>query len=154
MGQHYNMEVWIRYVQDNMPDSEREAVEAHLYNCDLCFEQYLQVIDKWSIPYSYSLSDDFTDRTVQLIKSIQPLLSQPNSLPSKKDYRKNTIVNYLLAAGLTIVLMFTGIFQYMTNISEKLYEHDEPLTEQIMNKTTLLFQTNYRGSGEEEQNHE
>jgi hypothetical protein len=152
MGQHYNMEVWLRYVQDNMPDAEREAVEAHLYSCDLCFDEYLQVIDNWSIPYS--LSDDFTDRTVQLMKTTQPILSQPNSLPSKKDFRKNTIVNYLLAAGLTIVLMFTGIFQYMITISEKLYEHDEPLTEQIMNKTTLLYKINDKGSGEEEKNHE
>lgn len=152
MGQHIEIEKLKVYIEDNAIEADRLQIEEHLGECDTCFERYLQHIEEWSIPAS--LSSTFTDDTIHKLKTANPILSQSESkAPSKQDYRRKTLTNYLLAVGLTVVFMFSGVFQFMASISDKLNIHDEPISEQLVTKaTSFLYETNIENGEEESEN--
>ncbi|WP_102028847.1 hypothetical protein [Salirhabdus sp. Marseille-P4669] len=152
MGQHVEIDVLRRYTSNQLNEQEQVAIESHLDHCDVCFETYLHVIDEWSIPHS--LSETFTDDTVERIKSSQPNMSPDSSLPTKTDYHKKTITNYFLAAGLTVVLMFTGAFKLVTNVSDKINVYDEPISDELVDKATGFLTIQTTNMGEEESKNE
>ncbi len=152
MGQHIEFEKIKLYIQDHVTVADRLQIEEHLEQCDACFDCYLQHIEEWSIPVS--LSSNFTEDTINMLKTANPILSQSeNKTPSKQDYRRKTLANYLLAVGLTVVFMFSGVFQFMASISDKLNVHDEPISEQLVTKaTSFLYETNIENGEEEREN--
>lgn len=43
---HYSLEEWLKYVENELGEEEREAYENHLYTCDQCLEVYLEAMEE------------------------------------------------------------------------------------------------------------
>ncbi|WP_181350943.1 anti-sigma factor [Thalassobacillus sp. CUG 92003] len=127
--EHLHVKRLRAYIHDDIAPEERSNIEAHLDDCPDCFMEYLGLIDQWEP--DLSLSEDFTDKTMEQWQTQAP---KKHVRPSMT--RKQTLLHYGVAAGLTIILMSTGVFQHMIEWTGK---HDEPsgmpLTEKIMNST-------------------
>lgn len=108
---HYDYVEWLLYKNKALSDEKLMEMEEHLYNCDLCMDIFLSLIDEVEIKAVESIiSDDFTDKVM-------------NSLPKKKVEKLNQEHNkkhfnyqfgiYAAVASVTIIMSLSGFF---TNI--------------------------------------
>ncbi|WP_407270831.1 zf-HC2 domain-containing protein [Radiobacillus sp. PE A8.2] len=135
--EHVSKEQLARFVEGELPDAENKLVETHLDDCDICFQLYVSAIDDWSMP-EIGLSETFTSETVAKITNQNACYhAKSSNPPASKARKKQTFAHYLLAAGLTVVLMLTGAFQNVLTISDQTSVKDEvSITDQLMNTTT------------------
>ncbi|MRG87443.1 anti-sigma factor family protein [Salinibacillus xinjiangensis] len=146
MTEHIDRELLQKYVETRVDEQEQLKIDEHLSECESCFESYLNIIDDWTI--DFSVSDSFTDETMELLQKVQPSVSEKNQFSTSKDHRNKTLRNYFLAAGLTIILMFTGVFQMIFNLSDQIDKESKPFSEQLM-EIDLFAQFDQR-EGEQE----
>lgn len=113
-----------QYTEEQLTESEQSMVESHFVECDTCFETYIHLAER----DSSTLSDDFTEQTIGYIVAQHPTFQQ--NKPS------NTFVHYVIAAGFTLLLMMTGIFNYMTDsVDPNALEKQPSFSAQMMEKT-------------------
>jgi len=132
--EHINGETLQSYVKDNVSEADREQIEAHLADCDTCLEKYFDVVNQWTLE-TPSLSEDFTDQTIDqiLTKQVMPTSESTSSTSSRKQ---STLLHYSIAAGLTIILMFTGVFQHMMQAFDEDNLRKQPsISDQIIKQT-------------------
>ncbi|MBB6455372.1 putative anti-sigma-YlaC factor YlaD [Salirhabdus euzebyi] len=147
MGYHFKESDFEKYVNDSLRLDEKEAIEDHLTECDECFAQYMAVMEDWSIPYT--TTESFTDDVIAQIEMMQPSMSRKTKSISPKEQRRKTVYHYFLAAGLTIILMFSGVFQFMFNLSEQIELDKEPISEQLLNGASGILLTDTDREGED-----
>jgi predicted anti-sigma-YlaC factor YlaD len=130
------------YLQEELTSEKRNQIESHMETCDSCFDWYMSLLENWTI--DVHVSNGFTDLTMK--KLTQKLEDQSRyQKESKKtsSYPKQTnrtLVHYLLAAGLTILLMVTGVFQSALEITDKENVINQgTITNQLMKKTDHLL---------------
>ncbi|SDM50180.1 anti-sigma factor family protein [Sediminibacillus halophilus] len=131
---HIEEELW-HYIEETIDDQRQQQIEAHLESCEQCFDHYLALLDQWEPPGH--LADPFTESTIDKI-NVQQVLPrmdrQKNSSSPSKEVK--TVSHYLLAAGLTIVLMASGIFQGVLHITDQTSLNSRPsMTDSLMQKT-------------------
>ncbi|WP_163536218.1 zf-HC2 domain-containing protein [Gracilibacillus sp. YIM 98692] len=134
--EHLSKDILKLYMNHELDVEEQERTESHLYDCDDCLNVYLALIESQTL--KHSVSDDFTDQTVSKIYS-QTKSHQKSKKPYSSKNRK-LITHYFLAAGLTIVLMLTGIFQTVLDVTNDYQvETSTSITDQLMQKTNTLL---------------
>ncbi|KGP91134.1 hypothetical protein N780_17260 [Pontibacillus chungwhensis BH030062] len=126
------------YIEDSLSDHERWEIEDHLDVCDLCFEAYMTSIETWTL--EPSLAMDFTDQTFDQIikKQVMPGKEAKRSAVQKQ---KRTLVHYGLAAGLTMILMISGVFEQVLHVfDEDSFKERPSISKNIVSETDRLLQ--------------
>ncbi|GAA0498055.1 hypothetical protein GCM10008986_26380 [Salinibacillus aidingensis] len=147
MSNHVEWEVLQQYVKEQLPEEQQLKIEDHLSDCDVCFHQYMDVIDEWSVPFS--VSDSFTDETMEKLAIVQPNQMKNKANASSRDVHRKTLAHYFLAAGLTVLLMFSGVFDMLFSLDDQIEADDPPISEKILEANYLNT-----GNGKEEQGNE
>ncbi|MDO3680986.1 anti-sigma factor family protein [Paenibacillus ehimensis] len=128
MNQHRPLNIWMQYVNDELPPEERERCEAHLDGCDTCLELYMECIGQMAagLP-ALPDSDAFAAAVMQRWTEEQPLApraeddlaNQPPERKRRIPWTQSPFFHYAVAAAITLLLMSTGVFQ-------SLMGHPEP----------------------------
>ncbi|MDX8046208.1 hypothetical protein SH601_09415 [Gracilibacillus sp. S3-1-1] len=116
-----------------------EHIDQHLLECDECVALYMSVLD--DIEMNSTLSSDFTDKTIQQIEK--------TTVTPKRNKKNHLLVHYLVAAGLTMLLTVSGVFQGVTNMSDMKLDNDGSFTDELMTKTLDLLD-NIKGESHNE----
>ncbi|SFL86566.1 hypothetical protein SAMN04487943_104392 [Gracilibacillus orientalis] len=126
---HIGKDALLSYM--NSDSDQENMIEDHLLECETCTNMYVTLIE--DIEVNGELSDDFTDITLQQMEKI---------LPSPPKANQNKVVtHYLVAAGLTIFLTLTGVFQGALNVTEIQQKQNTGLiTEHLMTKTNDVLE--------------
>jgi hypothetical protein len=134
---HYTNKEWKAFISESLQLSEQSAMEQHLYDCDACLADYLQINEQ---SFVIDVPDSSPDQ-------INALLDAMN-IESQTDKQKIKLINkpiwqYVIAASLTIALMSSGVFHQVTGVWKQaesgLSKKPESLTESLMNKTLSLL---------------
>ncbi|UOR13428.1 anti-sigma factor family protein [Halobacillus amylolyticus] len=135
---HVAKEVLQMYLANELNDVERIGVEDHLDECEHCFHRYmasLHLVDTDSL-----MSSSFTEETMHEIHKKTPAQGRQNK----------TFIHYAIAAGLTIVLMGSGVFQHVFTVFDGEQFHNRPsITEKVMEETERWMTETERGMGDE-----
>lgn len=130
---HFTKEEWLHYVKNQLEEEVRTSYENHLYECDQCFELYLQAIDeaRGELPLIED-GQKFTDEIMEKID--EDKLSKEKKIP----FYQKTFFQYGIALAMTIFLMSSGVFQAIFQFVDEVqkpYEVESlTFTEGLMNK--------------------
>ncbi|GAA0328844.1 hypothetical protein GCM10008967_19200 [Bacillus carboniphilus] len=145
---HIPFEEWLKYVNGELAEDVQLDYENHLYSCETCIEVYSEAISHQSEALPTPLSSTFTDDVMTLIQGGEELQSVAHGVKMSKkkkerSFVQSTIFHYAAAAGFTLLLTFSGVFQSMTgfvdNFENTAQEQRPSVTETVMNKTLTLF---------------
>ncbi|WP_068777828.1 hypothetical protein [Paenibacillus sp. FJAT-26967] len=137
---HVQRKEWLRYITGELTDGrQRNLLETHLYDCDVCLEIYTECIEAMAtaLPLpDQPDADSLTDRVLHQIAEIRageereettpPVIvdtAEENDKRSKssrriqkqkvRSPRRLAFIHYSIAAAATLLLMTTGIFDKM-----------------------------------------
>ncbi|MEI5907628.1 hypothetical protein WAK64_11230 [Bacillus spongiae] len=127
---HYSLTEWQDYINGNLLDDEvRNEYEQHLYSCDDCLESYMSAIE--SLETDLPTITEPSLYTDELMKKI-PFKEADKTIYRRKWY-EDKVFHYLLATAMTFLLMLTGVFSELTNVSSKFEQKTQPsFTEQVL----------------------
>ncbi|RDI38477.1 hypothetical protein [Falsibacillus pallidus] len=116
---HVSYEQWMLYASDNLDESKREEYEDHLYECDPCMDLYMQAVKEQGSSTPEFDEKGIADKIMQEISSLTQtdnviFLTDHLEAKRQKAVFQKPVVQYLLAAGMTVLLMSTGVFQSIT----------------------------------------
>lgn len=141
---HFTANQWLAYIKGELEEETMVEMEDHLYVCDQCLHIYTALIATDENVSPIADGTAFTDQVMEGISRIdKEKLGKP--VPSKrgKGYVNQTIVHYAIAAGLTVVLMFSGVFEKLSEgtgtVQGTDFQRSESLTENMLNKTFSLL---------------
>jgi anti-sigma factor RsiW len=153
---HFTINEWQLYVENELPQDDREQAEDHLYSCDHCLDLYLQAVAQCeSVLMDLQHMEDMTDLVMDQIQQINLVGNEQQvqrlerekkpikfSPPKSKvvPFFQTTFFHYTLAAIATIVLMMSGVFQNISTYTESvqsssIHKKAPSVTEGIVNKT-------------------
>lgn len=162
---HMSISQWRKYVMDELHETEREVYENHLYTCDQCLELYLQAVAEFeaelpTISNETALLDaimaevgkePFThihpigkerkrEEQKDKVVSLESRQKTPSMQTSKQQpFYQSTVFHYLLATAMTLLLMGSGVFSSMTDLTEAIEQPKQTekpsFTEGLLNKT-------------------
>jgi len=151
MTTHYSYELWLKYVNNDLKETDRTLLEDHLYTCDHCLELYMNAVDE----QEEMLPSIFDETTFMegIMKGIaaERVEEAPN-VQSKRAFYQSSIFHYAIAACVTLVLMNTGVFQTIIKHTETIQKAEFPQeksSEGLVNKTFAWIDT-WDGSKKEE----
>lgn len=110
--EHYNIAQWQTYREGLINKKERQAMEEHLYQCDLCLESYIQTIELPQLEQAKSLlPKDFGSRTQKAINTTEKAAKKAKTTGSLR-LSENTrlLLYYTAAASIAILFTFNGLF--------------------------------------------
>lgn len=99
---HYDQQHWKAYVLNIVDEGERVEMENHLYNCDECMDLYIQQLDELD-DCNFNESPAFTET---IMKRVYTYENKRN-----RDKRSKLFRYYVIAASITIILVYTGAFE-------------------------------------------
>lgn len=113
---HISYDHWLQYVRDELNEKTRMEYENHLYSCDHCLERYLQAVEanEFQMP---DVPDSFTDNVMKQIEGPEKRESNYKKEPKKKVVWQQTMAHYIVAAAVTLILMSTGVFSQLMNLT-------------------------------------
>lgn len=134
---HVSLAEWTAYIADEVPDALKIEYENHLYSCDDCLTVYMEAMERKE--FIQPIEElDIADSVMRSIAQInaEPALEER----SKKTKSLRTITkHYLIAAGFTILLMASGVFQslakYVDNVESSSLKETPPVTDGLIDKT-------------------
>ncbi|WP_053217997.1 zf-HC2 domain-containing protein [Virgibacillus senegalensis] len=131
---HIEKDLW-PYIEEKVDEQKRQQIEGHLETCEQCFGYYIDLLEQWNAPGR--LSDSFTETAIDKINIQQPFPQKSLQQKSSSHTSKmKTVRHYLLAAGLTLLLMASGIFQDILHITDQTNLDSRPsMTDSLMQKT-------------------
>jgi len=134
---HISSEEWTRYVKGYLPEDFRDGYEAHLYECEACMNSYLQAME-----FSESSLPDLKDGShlTELIMKKVVDTDLKKSASNQRPANQHPLFHYIIAAAMTMFLMFSGAFQSMTNYLDDvqrttLSQQNSSITEKILETT-------------------
>ncbi|MBC8079923.1 MAG: hypothetical protein H7X86_06235 [Gorillibacterium sp.] len=143
MTQHESNELWLAYIQDQLPEVVRNRMEKHLESCDDCLQAYMANLNFLPLaePGEELFGAAFTD---QVMASLPTLQTVGKKLPSKERWFHRTIVHYAAAAAVTIIMMSSGVFSEVPKQLERLeasqpWKQGDSLSDQLMKKTSTFL---------------
>lgn len=102
---HYDAEAWVSYRNNRIDEEQRRLMEEHLAVCDSCLQRYLDAAaEHESALAELLLPPDFSALVKEKIGAAK---EQPF-----KRRRSRALVNYTVAAAITLALMSGGIFDF------------------------------------------
>ena len=132
---HYTKEQWMFYAKGN--EIDREAMEAHLLQCDACMDIYLFAVDALG---SELPELDNVGLFISQIQIESKLDRQPHVQPIKVSWFMKPIFQYTIAASITILLVGTGAFQLMfdrfSDIHREAASGSSGFSEQLTDQTS------------------
>ncbi|WP_066299087.1 hypothetical protein [Bacillus sp. FJAT-29937] len=139
---HYSIEEWMNYVKNEFDQDVREEYENHLYTCDQCLDVYLEAVTAAESELPEMMNDiDFTNSIMaQIAESHPPSVKAVKKRKESRPFYQTAIFHYTVAAGMTILLMTTGVFQSITQYTVSVQtpsfqEKRTSVTEGIVDKT-------------------
>ncbi|WP_173917302.1 zf-HC2 domain-containing protein [Halobacillus sp. Marseille-Q1614] len=132
---HVTEEKMFAYIEDELPEDDRLLVEGHIDKCSQCFDSYLDAVDRLNT--SYELSPSFTDDIIDVIKE---------HTPKKAGKARGTLFNYAIASSMTLLLMGSGVFQYVfSTFDDQQFQEQPSITEKLLNETDRWRNDDQRG---------
>lgn len=126
-----------QYIEEQCTAEEQQLIEEHLYSCDSCLENYMNILDEQANMMPAILdSAHFTDQVFENIRSRKQI--------EEKRSGTNPLIHYFVAAGFTLLLMFSGAFNGLTNwISEDAMNPSKSgsFSDEMLNKTVKMLDT-------------
>ena len=138
---HIEYEEWLDYVQDKVDEEARLIYEDHLKSCDGCHLSYLKAVEA-SAEELPVLDADFTER---ILTHITDHVKPSQTEKQNQSVFQKKLFHYLIAAGLTILLMTSGLFGHLSQLAgdledQSITEQQPSITEKLMDKTLYLIQ--------------
>lgn len=100
---HYDARAWALYRDNRVDQHQRRLMEDHLAVCDSCLQSYLDTAADDDICLAeLLLPGDFN-------AAVRNNIGRKKQLAYKKR-RSRSLVNYTVAASITLALMISGIF--------------------------------------------
>ena len=115
---HYDYVEWLLYKNKALPIEVLEEMEDHLYNCHICMDIFLSLIDEEEIEKAgESVPDNFTVNVINNISKAKVKRIEP-----KATKRVFTIQfgYYAAVASVTIVLTLGGFYTNLVDAVPKL----------------------------------
>lgn len=129
----FTKEQIVRYINDQLKEEERQRFEDHLYDCDHCLSIYSEALDEWTSVLLQS--ESFTDDVMARIKGKEQR--------EGKTSRYQPLIHYTIAAGFTLMLMFTGVFEQLTTfVSDDMLQAEQPgaISNKMMDRTIEVIE--------------
>ncbi|WP_308636654.1 anti-sigma factor [Paenibacillus silvisoli] len=154
---HRDERFWRGYAQGTIGEPERLEAEEHLAACGDCLELYMGLLmDVEEIePLGSDAAEAVTARVMSAIAELEPIVWDEGSqvpppsaetarrLPAKRNSRKQTMIHYLIAVCIMLVLMSAGVFQRITEQPLQWEEHQtskrESVSTSIMERTAAVI---------------
>lgn len=120
---HIPLGEWKAYARGEINAEKRFLYEQHLYTCNQCMDLYMEAIESIQdeIP-TIEEPSAYTDEIISHIpfeKDTRPIIQKSN----KKRWYEEKVFHYLLAAAMTFLLMATGVFTELTNVTTQFEEN-------------------------------
>lgn len=133
---HFSYEEWLKYVKGELAEDVQIQYDHHVYGCDTCLELYSEAISHLEDSLPDLQGAHFTDQVMAAIETSVPLHEKDSKV--KKSFVQSAWFHYATAAGFTLLLTVSGVFQSMTGFVDK-FENtaqakEETVTETVMNK--------------------
>lgn len=144
--EHYDYVEWLLYKNKELPVNLLEEMEEHLYNCDICMDIFLSLIDEKEIKAVENIIP--TDFTSNIMANISG--TKIKRLPRKENKIFNYRFGYYVAvASVTIVLtlggFYTNLVDSVPKFTEKIQVQEEKhniiasLSEKIVGSTATFI---------------
>ncbi|SER18775.1 hypothetical protein SAMN04487944_101560 [Gracilibacillus ureilyticus] len=131
---HIPKEILNKYCTHQLSEDDQSRIDHHLTECEQCFSLYLEVIDNFTV--EHSVTDTFTDLTITKIETSH-IFDQDKLQKNKK---RRIMGHYFLAAGLTLLFTFSGLFEEVIQITSETGKQKRiSVSEQLMNKTNDIL---------------
>ncbi|WP_026476586.1 anti-sigma factor [Alkaliphilus transvaalensis] len=109
---HYHQDKWQKYIDNELEQWEVQLLEEHLYQCDECMNVYLSLLEGANPLEEIEPSLDFTSKVFEELN-----LELPSTTKNEPYDRKVLFKYYVVAASITMVLMYGGIFDlFLTEV--------------------------------------
>lgn len=155
------------YILNQLEQSERNEIEAHLYTCDVCLEQYMNGLEQLqqqlpNLPSNHGFAEKIIQQLSLPTQSIEQLSLEtkkepPSLVPSApKPKRRNHLqpfVHYTIAASITLLLMSSGVFQEITGFASTIEvtsvkQEENSVTNHLMDKAlSFIRKINFNQGG-------
>lgn len=100
---HYDARAWVLYRKNRIDEDQRRKMEDHLAACDSCLQSYLAAgAEQDARLAELLLPPDFSTAVKEMISA--------RKQQTYKKHRSRSLVNYAVAAAITLVLMISGMF--------------------------------------------
>lgn len=153
MTTHYSKDHWMKYVKDELNDTERILLEDHLYTCDQCLELYIDAVDTQEeiLP---SISDEAAFMNDIMKKISNENMEIEKVIEKKRPFYQSSIFHYAIAASLTLILMSAGFFQSIIKHTETIQKAEVSFKEEqksggLVDKT-FAWMDSFDGSKKED----
>jgi len=106
---HYDYIEWLLYKNNALSKEKAEEMEEHLYDCDLCMDIFLSLIDEDEIELaSRVIPKDFTSNVVDVISKDKLKAIEPKYNKKAFNYQ---FMYYVAVASVTIFMTFGGFYE-------------------------------------------
>lgn len=145
--EHYDYVEWLLYKNKELPIDSLEKMEEHLYNCDICMDIFLSLIDEKEIKAVENIiPKDFTSNVMASIRDTKV----KRLVPRKENKIFNYQFGYFVAvASVTIFLtlggFYTNLVDSVPKFTEKIQVQEEKtniignLSEKIVVSTSVFI---------------
>ncbi len=100
---HYDTGTWVLYRNNRIDENQRRLMETHLAVCDSCLQSYLAAAAEHETRLAeLLLPQDFSTSVKEMIRM--------RKQQAYKKRRSRSLVNYTVAAAITLALMSSGMF--------------------------------------------
>ncbi|WP_100407807.1 hypothetical protein [Bacillus solitudinis] len=140
---HISLGEWKTYARGDMTADNRTFYEQHLYTCDQCMTLYMEAVESIQDEIPIIEEPSYIDEILSKIPFEQNKKISVEKEITKK-WHEEKVFHYVLAAAMTFVLMTSGVFSELTNVSTQFEKnqqthHQSSFTENVLNKTTDLL---------------
>lgn len=105
---HYDYVEWLLYKNNALSMEKQEEMEEHLYNCHICMEIFLSLIDDKEIEIAgSSIPQDFTDKVISKVSNTKVKKIEPKTNKKSFNYQFGY---YVAVASVTIFLTLGGFY--------------------------------------------
>jgi anti-sigma factor RsiW len=106
---HFGRQQWNDYVDGRVGEKVRSLMEAHLYACDRCLDEYMKCVERAAVSNPFSGAGEMTDRIMEMLRRTGE--RERAATDRGAFYRK--LIHYGIAASITLMLMSAGLFQQL-----------------------------------------
>lgn len=145
---HYDYVEWLLYKTKSLSSEKLDEMEEHLYNCDICMDIFLSLIDEEELEFTGEIiPENFTSNIMEKISKdkVKSIETKNNRKPFNYQF-----MYYVAVASVTIFLTLGGFYTNLVDAVPKISQSLETpkerenyigkFSERIVNSTSnLLF---------------